>query len=444
MKTFIVNASIINEDKEFIGSVLIENELIVDINPINPDLSDTIIIDAKGNYLIPGVIDDQVHFREPGNCEKADIESESKAAILGGVTSFMDMPNNKPPVCDATSLESKYFIAKEKSYANYSFYLGASNDNFEEILKTDNQSVCGLKVFMGSSTGNMLVDNSDTLENIFRSFPSLIATHCEEEEIIKNNLSEYKLQYNEEIPFNKHHLIRSREACIESTKKALELAVKHNTQLHILHISTKEEVDLIAEAQKKNPKISAETCVHFLWFNADDYDRMGSFIKCNPAIKEKKDMLAIRQGIKDGIIKVVATDHAPHLLSEKQGKYLEAPSGLPLVQHSLQAMLEFVNQSVFTIPEVIRYMCHNPADLYRIEKRGYIRKGYYADLVIVDRNKPYKVSKDNIAYKCKWSPFLGYQFTSAITHTFVNGEMVVNDGVLTGARNSKRLKFKRN
>ena len=448
---YIQNARIINEGSSFIGGVIIEDEIIAKVfnyeygRPDPHKIRDCTVIDAEGMYLAPGIIDDQVHFREPGATWKGDIESESRAAIFGGITSYMDMPNNNPPVTDIETLENKYRIAAEKSFANYSFYLGADNDNIREILKIDKREVCGVKVFMGSSTGNMLVDNPKTLEEIFRQSPVLIATHCEDEAIIKKNLITAKEKYGESIPFSMHPEIRSREACIASTQKALNLAIKHGTRLHILHISTAEEVEMIMEAKRINPNISAETCVHYMWFDSSQYNYLGAKLKCNPAIKNKSDRDAIIEGVRSGAIDVVATDHAPHLLSEKDNLYLNSPSGLPLVQHSLLMMLELHHKGIFSITEVIDKMCHSPAKQYGIDKRGYIREGYYADLILfrTGDHAKYEISKDNIAYKCEWSPLEGAVFHSQINHTFVNGKHIVAEGKLTGTRSPKRLTFKR-
>ncbi len=401
------------------------------------------IIDASGLHILPGVIDDQVHFREPGNTAKATIESESKAAVLGGVTSFMDMPNNNPPTVTLEALEEKYSNASENSYANYSFYLGATNSNLQEVRNIDKHKICGVKVFMGSSTGNMLVNDEQTLEAIFNESPVLIATHCEEEEIIKKNMQEFKERYADEIPFEMHPQIRSREACIKCSSRALELAVKSNAHLHILHLSTADEIEMIKAAREKNPRITGEVCVHYMWFNSSQYKDYGSKMKCNPAIKEESDMIAIRKAVKEGTIKVVATDHAPHLKEEKNQPYITAPSGLPLVQHSLQLMLELVKKGLFTIEEVVARMAHGPAECFNIEKRGFIREGYFADLALVNTNLPDSKTTSSPAYKCAWSPFEGYTFSSSVIHTFVNGCQVVENGAITGNKNSMRLLFER-
>ncbi len=401
------------------------------------------ILDAEGLHIMPGVIDDQVHFREPGNIHKATIGSESKAAVLGGVTSYMDMPNNSPAAVTLDAIESKFEIAKESSFANYSFYLGATNSNIDEIKAADKERICGVKVFMGSSTGNMLVDNEGTLDRIFAESPILIATHCEDEETIKANLEHYRKLYNDDIPFEMHPAIRSREACIKCTERAIALALKNSSQLHILHLSTADELKMVEEASKESPKISGEVCVHYMWFNRNDYNKYGSKMKCNPAIKEESDMYTIRKAVKEGIVKVVATDHAPHLKEEKENGYLSAPSGLPLVQHSLQLMLELYRQKVFTLEEIVSRMCHGPANLFNIDRRGYIREGYYADLALIDLKKTDYKSTQAPAYKCGWSPFDEAKFSSSVVHTFVNGAQVVKDGELTGTRKAMELKFNR-
>ncbi len=403
------------------------------------------VIDASGLHIFPGVIDDQVHFREPGATGKATIYSESRAAVLGGVTSFMDMPNNNPPATSNAAVENKVKIAERDSYANYSFYLGATNSNIDEILAADKTGICGIKVFMGSSTGNMLVDSATALEEIFEKSPVLVATHCEDEAIIKANLQYYKGLYaGKKIPFSVHPLIRSREACIKSSAKAIELAKRYGTRLHILHISTAEEIGMIRNAVKAGYKnITGEICIHYLYFNSTDYERMGSRIKCNPAIKDKSDMLALREAVKDGSIKVVATDHAPHLLAEKENGYLNAPSGLPLVQHSFQVMMELVKQGVFSIGEIPAVMSQGPADNFGIKERGAIKLGYYADLLIADINLPDKSSTNEPAYRCGWSPFAGKTFSTSIKYSIVNGAVAAKDGRITGCSNAMPLEFDR-
>lgn len=455
MLTLVKNGIMVNEGLSSMGSLLIDGERISRIlsrKDFNSDqeyfsavdaLPREREIDAAGLHILPGVIDDQVHFREPGNTAKATIASESAAAVLGGVTSFMDMPNNNPPSTTNEALEQKFAIAAEGSFANYSFYLGATNENINEIVSADKNRICGIKVFMGSSTGNMLVNDEHTLNRIFKESPVLIATHCEQEDIIKSNMAEYTDRYGEDIPFGMHYRIRSREACIECTRRALDLAIKNHSRLHILHISTADEIEMIKEARKLNPEIYGEVCVHYMWFNCNDYEKYGSRIKCNPAIKTPEDMLAIRKAVKEGIIKVVATDHAPHLPAEKQNNYTKAPSGIPLVQHSLQLMIELCRKGVLELEDVVARMSHGPAECFNIKERGFLREGYYADLAIADLNLPDSHSTNNPAYKCGWSPFEGEVFSSSIIHTFVNGTQVVENGKLTGARNAMALEFER-
>lgn len=444
MKSLLIkNGKIINEGISFIGSVLIKGERISGIYRTGEQLPNAdYTINAEGLMVMPGVIDDQVHFREPGNTHKGNIETESAAAVLGGVTSYMDMPNNNPPATTIESIENKNRIAEESSYANYSFYLGATNDNIEQIIKANPAETCGVKVFMGSSTGNMLVDSNSALNDLFSKSRLLIATHCESEPIIRDNLAKARLQYGDDkIPFEIHPLIRSREACIESTKNAIELAIRYKSRLHILHISTKEEIELIRQAQIKNPGITGEVCVHYMLFDSSDYKKYGSKIKCNPAIKEYSDKEAIIKAVKEGIIKVVATDHAPHALEEKSGNYLNSPSGLPLVQHSLQIMWNLHKEGKFTAEEVVDRMCHSPALNFRVSERGFIREGYYADIVLLNPDKEDKNSVENPAYRCGWSPLNDIKLQSTIVHTFVNGIHVVRDGELTGVKAGIKLKF---
>ena len=441
--TLICNGTLVNEGISFTGSILIKDNKIEKIYTASEELPAVQnVIDAKGKLVIPGVIDDQVHFREPGSTNKGSIETESAAAVLGGVTSFMDMPNNNPPAVTIEALKAKNAIAKAVSYANYSFYLGATNDNIEQIKNANPKETCGIKVFMGSSTGNMLVDNEQALNKLFEESKLLIATHCESEPIVQKNLKEAIDKYGKEnIPFWEHCNIRSREACIESTKYALGLALKYNSRLHILHISTAEEIELIKKAANISPKITAEACVHYMLLDNSMYDTIGSQMKCNPAIKEKRDRIAIIKAVQDGVIRVVATDHAPHTWEEKQANYLNATSGLPLVQHSLQLMLEMANQGIFTIEEVVDRMAHSPALNFVVSKRGFLREGYFADIVIVDPTKTDSTSTTSPAYHCKWSPFKGKQFSNSIIHTFVNGIQVVALGHLTGEKAGQKLLF---
>ncbi len=446
MNSFLIkNAKIVNEGTIFEGDVLIENEFIVEIaESISIKSPNTKIIDAEGNYLIPGAIDDQVHFREPGLTHKGDIESESKAAVAGGITSFIEQPNTIPNAITQEILEEKYQIAATKSYANYSFMMGATNDNLEEVLKTNPKNVAGIKIFLGSSTGNMLVDNDATLEKIFSSTSMLIAVHCEDEETIKHNLKKYKEEYGDAIPVTVHHLIRSEEACYLSSSKAIALAKKTGARLHVFHLSTAKEMDLFTnKIPLKDKKITAEVCIHHLWFNNEDYTTKGNFIKWNPAVKTENDRKVLWEALLDDRIDVIATDHAPHTLEEKQQLYLKAPSGGPLVQHAVIAMFEAFHQGKITIPKIVEKMAHNPAIIFKIEKRGYIKVGYYADLVIVNPGLPWSVKKENILAKCGWSPFEGFTFKSRITHTFVNGQLVYNNFKVKNIQCGKRLLFDR-
>jgi dihydroorotase len=444
-RILIKNAKIVNEGSIFEGDVLIENEFIVEIADfISAKSSDCKIIDAEGNFLIPGAIDDQVHFREPGLTHKGDIESESRAAVAGGVTSFIEQPNTIPNALTQDILEEKYQIAENNSFANYSFMMGASNDNLAEVLKTNPKNVAGIKIFLGSSTGNMLVDNEDVLERIFSSTPLLIAVHCEDETTIKNNLEKFKAEYGEDIPVQAHHLIRSEEACYISSSKAIALAKKTGARLHIFHLSTAKEMDLFTnKIPLEQKKITAEVCIHHLWFTNEDYDTKGNFIKWNPAVKTESDRNALWEALLDDRIDVIATDHAPHTLDEKQQSYLKAPSGGPLVQHAVVAMFEAYLQGKISVEKIVQKMAHNPAILFKIEKRGFVKVGYYADLAIVNSGLPWTVNKDNIFAKCGWSPFEDFTFRSRVTHTFVNGELVYHNFKVKDIRRGKRLLFDR-
>lgn len=437
----IKSATIVNEGQQFIADVFVKNGLIEQIGT-SLDLKADKEINAEGKYLLPGCIDDQVHFREPGLTHKAEIFTESRAAVAGGITSFMEMPNTVPNTVTQDLLEDKYRIASQKSLANYSFFMGATNDNLTEVLKTNPKEVCGIKIFMGSSTGNMLVDNEKTLESIFSSTPMLIATHCEDEETIKRNMLAFKEKYGEEITPEMHPLIRNTEACYTSSSFAVELAKKHNSRLHILHISSAKETQLFANTiPLKDKRITAEACIHHLWFSDKDYAEKGNWIKWNPAIKTEDDRKAIFEAVLDGRIDVIATDHAPHTIEEKSQSYLQAPSGGPLVQHALLAMLEFYHQGKISLEKITEKMAHNPAICFKIYNRGFIREGYWADLVLVDLNKSQTVSKENILSKCNWSPFEGYHFTSTITHTIVSGNLVYENGGLIEGVIGKRLQF---
>ena len=446
MNTVLIkNAKIVNEGRIFEGDVLIENEFIVEIaEKISPKLSSCKIIDAEGNYLIPGAIDDQVHFREPGLTHKGDIASESRAAVAGGITSFIEQPNTVPNAVTQEILEEKYKIAARNSYANYSFMMGGTNDNLEEILKTNPKNVAGLKLFLGSSTGNMLVDNEEALEKIFSSTKLLIAVHCEDETTIKNNIARYKLQFGDNIPVEVHHLIRSEEACYLSSSKTIELAKKTGARLHVFHLSTAKEMDLFTnKIPLEEKQITAEVCIHHLWFSNEDYKTKGNFIKWNPAVKTPEDRDALWTALLDDRIDVIATDHAPHTLEEKNQSYLNAPSGGPLVQHAVVAMFETHLQGKISIEKIVEKMCHNPAKIFKIEKRGFIREGYYADLAILNTSLPWNVKKENILAKCGWSPFEGYNFKSRITHTFVNGQLVYQNFKVKDIPVGKRLLFDR-
>ena len=440
--TILRNARIINEGNEVVADVLIKNGRIERIAPQISYDGRAIDIEINGNYLLPGCIDDQVHFREPGLTHKATIASEARAAVAGGITSFMEMPNTVPNALTQELLEDKYQIATRSSIANFSFFMGASNDNLEEVLKTDGTKVCGVKVFMGSSTGNMLVDNEDTLRGLFeRVPPMLIATHCEDEATVRANLAAYKEKYGEDIPVEMHPLIRSEEACYRSSELAVRLAKKHGARLHVLHISTAKELSLFENTiPLPQKKITAEACIHHLWFSDADYAEKGNSIKWNPAVKTAHDRDAIFQAVLDNRIDVIATDHAPHTLEEKSRKYLEAPSGGPLVQHALMAMLEKMEQGKISIQKIVEKMAHSPAELFRIKDRGYIREGYFADLVVVENNA-FTVTKDNILYQCGWSPFEGHTFPYRISKTFVNGNLVYSNGLLIEHSLGDRLMF---
>jgi len=443
MKYLLKQATIINEGVSKVGDVLIHNDRIEKIaNSIDAPLAT--IINCEGKYLVPGSIDDQVHFREPGLTHKADIQSESRAAIAGGVTSFMEMPNTVPNALTQELLADKYAIASQSSAANYSFFMGASNDNIEEVLKTNPNNVCGVKVFMGSSTGNMLVDEPTTLNKIFSEVPMLIATHCEDEQTIRNNLELYRQKYGEDVPMKYHPTIRSEEACYLSSSLAVSLAKKHNARLHVLHISTAKELSLFENKTPLSEKrITAEACVHHLWFSEEDYEQKGTFIKWNPAVKKASDRDEIWKAVLDNRIDVIATDHAPHTLEEKKQTYFNAPSGGPLVQHALLALFEKSKEGVISKERVIEKTAHAPSILFGVENRGFIREGYFADLVIIDPSTSTTVQKSNILYKCGWSPFEGITFSHSIEKTFINGVLSYDNGIITSENNGKRLTFNR-
>lgn len=446
MKQYIIkDVCIINEGVKVFGDVLIKNGRIKKIAPSIDTKEASIEIDGNDQFLLPGVIDDQVHFREPGLTHKATIYTESKAAVAGGVTSFMEMPNTRPPAFTQKILEDKYAIADRTSLANYSFFMGTSNDNIEEILRTNEKknTVCGVKIFMGSSTGNLLVDNPLMLDKVFAGSELLIATHCEDETIIKNNLQKIKNAKKELTPAD-HPIIRNEEACFESSFRAIQFAKKHNSRLHILHISTEKELQLFSNMLPlKDKRITAEVCVHHLHFTSDDYPRLGNQIKCNPAIKAPKNREALWQALLDDRLDIIATDHAPHTWEEKQVSYEEAYAGLPLVQHPLQLMMFYVKEGKISIEKVVEKMSHAPATCFQIKERGYIREGYYADLVLVNPNLPTVVSRENLLYKCGWSPLEGFTFPSSITHTFINGHLAYGNGVFNESLKGMRMEFER-
>jgi len=443
MKVILIkNAKIVNENKTFNGDVLIEEEIIKKIssNIIAPENCQ--IIDAKGKYLIPGFIDDQVHFREPGLTHKATIKTESRAAVAGGITTFIEMPNTIPQATSQELLEEKFVLAAKDSYANYSFMFGGTNDNLEELLKTNPKKVAGIKLFLGSSTGNMLIDDEAVLEKIFSSTNMIVSVHCEDEATIRKNTAEFTEKYGDDIPMKFHAAIRSEEACYISSSKAIDLAKKTGARLHVFHLSTAKETELFRnDIPLEKKQITAEVCIHHLWFNDADYETKGSHIKWNPSVKTEKDRLGLWKALLDDRIDVLATDHAPHTLDEKSKNYKNAPSGGPLVQHAVIAILEKVKEGLISIEKAVEKMSHNPAKLFQIEKRGFIREGFFADLVLIDTNKPHTVSKENILYKCGWSPFEGTTFSSSISHTFVNGNLVYENGKFNENIRGKRLNF---
>jgi dihydroorotase len=445
-KILIKNALIINQDRKFNGDILLNNEIIEKIyeRPLAGNTDEVTVIDANGKILIPGVIDVHVHFREPGLTHKADIATESRAAVAGGVTSFMDMPNTRPQTTTQNLLEEKYRIAEKCSLANYSFYIGATDINLKELLNTSPHKVCGIKIFMGSSTGDMVVSNINALKDIYSQAPLVIAVHCEDEEIIKNNSLKFRKKYGENLHVKYHPAIRNTEACYKSSSLAVELAVKYNTRLHLLHISTEKELELLDSATPSaDKKITSEVSVHHLWYSDRDYEKLGTRIKCNPAIKSQSDKEALFKAMLEDRIDIIATDHAPHTIYEKNNSYFKAPSGLPMIQHSLAAMLEFYHQGRITLEKIVEKMCHIPADIFRIEKRGYIKEGYWADLVLLDLDHGWQVKPENILYKCKWSPFENLIFHSVVSHTFVNGNLVYKDGRIIESSYGKRILFRR-
>ena len=446
MKTTLIrNVSVVNEDAIRLCDVLITGQTITRISEVGTAQTEADeTIDATGKYLLPGLIDDQVHFREPGLTHKGDLYTESRAAVAGGITSYMEMPNTSPPATTIELLEQKYARAAEVSLANYSFFMGTSNDNLEELLKVDPKTVCGVKIFLGSSTGDMLVESCGILNVIFAQVKTLVALHCEVDPMIKANLARYKAKYGDDVPVTAHHLIRDEAACYASSSAAVEMAKRHGTRLHILHISTAKELDLFRnDIPLKEKQITAEACTHHLWFTNDDYATKGNYIKWNPAVKTAADRDAIRAAVNDDRIDVLATDHAPHTIEEKEQSYLNAPSGGPLVQHALVALLELYHQGVFTLERIVRKSSHNVADMFSIDKRGFIREGYFADLVLVDLNAPWMVTKENVLYKCGWSPFEGQVFTSKVMTTWVNGNKVYDHGHILEGSVGSRLTFNR-
>ncbi len=435
------NGKVINEGLQQIFDIYIKNGRIEKIAP-SIDKNADIEIDASDKWVIPGIIDDQVHFRQPGFPHKANIYSESKAAVAGGVTSFMEMPNTKPNAITQELLGDKYDIASRMSLANYSFFMGATNDNIEEVLRTNPEDVCGIKIFMGSSTGNMLVDEATTLERLFSQVPMLIATHCEDEATIRKNMAIYEEQYGDDVPFDAHPLIRSAEGCFISSNLAVSLAEKHNTRLHILHLSTKDELALFRnDIPLEEKRVTAEVCVHHLYFNSEDYAVKGSLIKCNPAIKSREHQAALFSALLDNRLDIVATDHAPHTWEEKQNKYKKAPSGLPLVQHALNVMLDFHQKGKITPERIVEKMCHAPAICFNVRERGYIREGYWADIALVDPELRWKVQKENILYHCGWSPLEGHDFKGKVTHTIVSGHLAYSNGTFDESKKGERLLF---
>ena len=444
MSTILIkNATIINENKQEIKDVLISKKRIERIDQninVNHRCDE---IDAEGLCLIPGLIDDQVHFREPGLTHNGDIFTESMAAIAGGVTSFMEMPNTIPNAITIQELENKYDIAQQKSFGNYSFYLGASNDNIEEVKRIDRNNICGVKIFMGSSTGNMLVDREKALNDIFKYSEVIITTHCEDEFTIQENLKYAQKKYGDEIPFNQHHIIRSREACYKSSSNAISLAQKHNAKLHVLHISTKEELELFEKIPLKDKNITCEACLHHMWFSDEDYDELGSLIKWNPAIKTSDDREAIIKAVNEGVIDVIATDHAPHTKEEKSGTYINTPSGGPLIQYSLPVLLEMNRNNKISLEKIVEKTSHSVADLFQIKERGYIREGYFADIVLFDFNSKTDVDDNNILSKCKWSPFENTSFNSKVIHTIVSGNHIYKNGKINGEPSGLRMEFNR-
>jgi dihydroorotase len=440
-KTLIVNGTLVNEGRIFESDILINGDRIERIDTgLSASVADE-VIDAQGRHILPGLIDDQVHLREPGLTHKATIPSESRAAICGGVTSFLEMPNTSPPTTDRAALAEKYVRAAGRSFANYAFYLGATNDNIEEIRRVTPADACGIKVFMGASTGNMLVDDHDTLDRIFSDASLLVATHCEDTPTIRANEERFRQRYGEDVPMSAHPEIRSAEACFKSSSLAVELAQRHDTRLHILHLTTARELELFDRGPIESKHITAEVCVHHLWFDDSDYADQGTRIKCNPAIKTAADRQALIRAVQNDLIDVIATDHAPHTREEKEQAYFQAPAGLPLIQHSLQMLLQQYHDGVFSLEQIVTKAAHNPALLFGVVERGFLRESYYADLVIVDLEQPYPVTAESVRYKCAWSPLEGLTFSSSIVATVLNGEVVFRDGLVRDEPHGRRLKF---
>jgi len=442
-KLLISNARLVNEGEVREADVLIEGDRIANIAPQIRAQKATDVIDAAGNYLLPGMIDDQVHFREPGMTHKGDLASESAAAVAGGITSFMDMPNVNPQTTTRAALTAKYAIAEHRCSANYGFYLGATNSNIEEIKALQVGAACGIKAFMGASTGDMLIDDPRALEELFEHAPVIVLTHCEHSPTIWDNEAKARARFGEQVPFSEHPAIRSAQACLDSSTLAVDLASRHDALLHILHLTTAVEMDLFSKAHRSKKRITAEVCVHYLWFDESQYDEFGANIKCNPAIKTRQDREALINALNDGRLDIIATDHAPHTVAEKHESYFKAPAGLPLVQHALLALFDLADAGQIDIKTIVDRACHAPADIFGVTERGYIREGWYADLVIVDAEKPYLVNDANILSKCQWSPFSGHEFSASIDTTVVNGEVVYRDGHLTGKIAGQRLEFTR-
>lgn len=440
-KTLFVNGTLVNEGEIYAADILIDGDRIARIGPNLPSALAGKVIDLSGRHVLPGLIDDQVHFREPGLTHKATIATESLAAVYGGVTSVMEMPNTTPPTTSRAALDAKRTLAKGRSYANFAFYLGAANDNIEEIKRVRPGQACGIKVFMGASTGNMLVDDPRTLERIFAEAPLLVATHCEDSPTIWRNEADFKERYGEDVPMSCHPQIRSAEACYKSSSLAVDLAKRFGTRLHILHLTTERELELFTTGPVEDKRITAEVCVHHLWFDESSYPELGTLIKCNPAIKRREDREALLEAVRSDVIDVIATDHAPHTLAEKRQHYFAAPAGLPLVQHSLQMLLDHYRAGRLTLEQIVQKAAHNPARLFALQGRGYLREGYFADLAVVDLDRPQRVTTQSLRYKCGWSPLTGHEFTATVVMTVVNGTIVIDEGELVADAGGRELAF---